>query len=54
MAGQIVMEGFINFRMRRGCAASSPAASRSFRRPRVTIAYGESGTAQLLILSQVS
>jgi manganese transport protein len=53
MAGQIVMEGFINFRMppwarrlvTRGIAIV-PAAV-------VTIAYGESGTARLLILSQV-
>jgi manganese transport protein len=53
MAGQIVMEGFINFRMApwarrlvtRGIAIV-PAAV-------VTIAYGESGTARLLILSQV-
>ena len=53
MAGQIVMEGFINFRMApwlrrlvtRGIAII-PAAG-------VTIAYGESGTAKLLILSQV-
>ncbi len=53
MAGQIVMEGFINFRLppwlrrlvTRGIAIV-PAAG-------VTIAYGESGTAQLLILSQV-
>ncbi len=53
MAGQIVMEGFINFRMApwmrrlvtRGIAIVPAAA--------VTIAYGESGTAKLLILSQV-
>lgn len=53
MAGQIVMEGFIDFRMKpwarrlvtRGIAIV-PAAV-------VTIAYGESGTARLLILSQV-
>ena len=53
MAGQIVMEGFINFRMppwarrlvTRGIAII-PAAV-------VTVAYGESGTARLLILSQV-
>jgi manganese transport protein len=53
MAGQIVMEGFINFRMApwmrrlitRGIAII-PAAG-------VTIAYGEGGTAKLLILSQV-
>lgn len=53
MAGQIVMEGFINFRMppwarrliTRGLAII-PAAV-------VTVAYGESGTARLLILSQV-
>lgn len=53
MAGQIVMEGFIDFRMppwlrrliTRGIAIIPAAA--------VTIAYGESGTARLLILSQV-
>src|ERR671913_1185565 len=53
MAGQIVMEGFINFRMApwmrrlvtRGIAIVPAAA--------VTIAYGEGGTAKLLILSQV-
>ena len=53
MAGQIVMEGFINFRLApwlrrlvtRGLAIV-PAAI-------VTIAYGQSGTAKLLILSQV-
>src|SRR3954453_243668 len=53
MAGQIVMEGFIAFRMApwmrrlvtRGMAIIPAAA--------VTIAYGESGTAKLLILSQV-
>jgi manganese transport protein len=53
MAGQIVMEGFIAFRMvpwmrrlvTRGLAIIPAAA--------VTIAYGESGTAKLLILSQV-
>ena len=53
MAGQIVMEGFINFRLApwlrrlvtRGIAIVPAAA--------VTIAYGESGTTQLLILSQV-
>jgi manganese transport protein len=53
MAGQIVMEGFIEFRVApwlrrlitRGIAIVPAAA--------VTIAYGESGTARLLILSQV-
>jgi manganese transport protein len=53
MAGQIVMEGFINFRLApwlrrlvtRGIAIVPAAA--------VTIAYGDSGTAKLLILSQV-
>ncbi|MBM6594214.1 Nramp family divalent metal transporter [Microvirga pudoricolor] len=53
MAGQIVMEGFINFRLApwlrrlvtRGIAIVPAAA--------VTIAYGESGTAKLLIFSQV-
>lgn len=53
MAGQIVMEGFIAFKMppwmRRLVTRSIaivPAAA-------VTIAYGEGGTAKLLILSQV-
>jgi manganese transport protein len=53
MSGQIVMEGFINFRVApwlrrlvtRGLAIIPAAA--------VTIAYGEAGTAKLLILSQV-
>jgi manganese transport protein len=53
MAGQIVMEGFIAFKMppwlrrlvTRGIAIVPAAA--------VTIAYGEGGTAKLLILSQV-
>jgi manganese transport protein len=53
MAGQIVMEGFIDFRLApwlrrlvtRGIAILPAAA--------VTIAYGDSGTAKLLILSQV-
>ena len=53
MAGQIVMEGFLDFRLApwlrrlitRGIAIVPAAA--------VTIAYGESGTAKLLILSQV-
>lgn len=53
LAGQIVMEGFINFRLApwkrrlitRGLAIL-PAAV-------VTIMYGESGTARLLVLSQV-
>jgi manganese transport protein len=53
MAGQIVMEGFLDIRLppwlRRlvtRAVAIVPAAA-------VTIAYGESGTAKLLILSQV-
>jgi manganese transport protein len=53
MAGQIVMEGFLDLRMppwlRRlvtRLVALGPAAA-------VTIWYGESGTAKLLILSQV-
>jgi manganese transport protein len=53
MAGQIVMEGFINFRMKawmrrlltRGLAIIPAAA--------VTIFYGESQTGKLLILTQV-
>ncbi len=53
MAGQIVMEGFIDFRVApwlrrlitRGIAIVPAAA--------VTIAYGDAGTAKLLILSQV-
>jgi manganese transport protein len=53
LAGQIVMEGFLNIRLRpwvrrlitRGIAIV-PAAI-------VAIAYGESGTAKLLVLSQV-
>jgi manganese transport protein len=53
LAGQIVMEGFVKLRI-------SPAARRLLTRgmaivPAVIVAaiYGESGTAQLLILSQV-
>src|SRR5262249_341742 len=53
MAGQIVMEGFLDLkippwlrRMLTRVVAIVPAAL-------VTIAYGESGTAKLLILSQV-
>lgn len=53
IAGQAVMEGFLNFRiapwLRRlitRCIAIVPAAA-------VTIAYGESGAGSLLILSQV-
>src|SRR4029078_10473153 len=53
LAGQIVMEGFLNIRIRpwlrrliTRMIAIVPAAS-------VAIFYGESGTAQLLILSQV-
>ena len=53
LAGQIVMEGFINLRLRpwlrrliTRLIAIVPAAI-------VTIWYGEKGTAQLLILSQV-
>jgi manganese transport protein len=53
LAGQIVMEGFLNIRLRpwlrrlitRGIAII-PAAI-------VAVMYGDSGTAQLLILSQV-
>lgn len=53
LAGQIVMEGFINFRMSpwkrrlitRGLAILPAAA--------VTMLFGESGTARLLVLSQV-
>jgi manganese transport protein len=53
LAGQIVMEGFINVRLRpwvrrlvtRGIAIVPAAA--------VAFAYGESGTARLLVLSQV-
>jgi manganese transport protein len=53
LAGQIVMEGFLDLRMR-------PWARRMITRaiaivPAVTVAivYGESGTAKLLVLSQV-
>ncbi len=53
LAGQIVMEGFIAFRMKpwmrrmvTRLVAIVPAAG-------VTLAYGESGTAKLLVLSQV-
>jgi manganese transport protein len=53
LAGQIVMEGFLNVRLRpwlrrliTRCIAIVPAAI-------VAVVYGESGTAKLLILSQV-
>ncbi len=53
LAGQIVMEGFLNIRIRpwlrrliTRMIAIIPAAI-------VAIAYGESGTAKLLVLSQV-
>ncbi len=53
MAGQIVMEGFLNFRMpawaRRLITRSVAIIPAVF----VTVLYGSSGTAKLLILSQV-
>lgn len=53
LAGQIVMEGFIRFKLkpwvRRLATRSIAILPAAF----VTIAYGEQGTAELLILSQV-
>lgn len=53
LVSQIVMEGFLKMRLAPGCAASSPAPSPSSPPCGVTIFYGDSGTAELLILTQV-
>jgi manganese transport protein len=53
LAGQAVMEGFINFRMPPWLRRLTTRAVAIVPAAAVTIAYGESETAKLLILSQV-
>ena len=53
LAGQIVMEGFLNIRMRPWLRRLVTRAIAIVPAAIVAILYGESGTAQLLILSQV-
>ncbi|MEO6443555.1 MAG: Nramp family divalent metal transporter [Gemmatimonadaceae bacterium] len=53
LAGQIVMEGFLNIRMRPWLRRLITRAIAIVPAAIVAILYGESGTAQLLILSQV-
>ena len=53
LAGQIVMEGFLNIRLRPWLRRLITRAIAIVPAIIVTIMYGESGTAQLLILSQV-
>jgi len=53
MAGQIVMEGFLNFRMPAWARRLVTRAVAIVPAVLVTIYYGTSGTAKLLILSQV-
>jgi manganese transport protein len=53
LAGQIVMEGFLNIRLRPWLRRLITRAIAIVPAVIVTIMYGESGTAQLLILSQV-
>ena len=53
LAGQIVMEGFLNIRLRPWLRRLITRAIAIVPAIIVTIIYGESGTAQLLILSQV-
>ena len=53
LAGQIVMEGFLNIRLRPWLRRLITRAIAIVTAIIVTIIYGESGTAQLLILSQV-
>lgn len=53
LAGQIVMEGFINLRLRPWLRRLITRAIAIVPAAIVAILYGESGTAQLLILSQV-
>ncbi len=53
LAGQIVMEGFLNFRMRPWLRRLITRLIAIVPAVIVTILYGESGTAQLLVLSQV-
>jgi manganese transport protein len=53
LAGQIVMEGFLNIRLRPWLRRLITRAIAIVPAVIVTVKYGESGTAQLLILSQV-
>jgi len=53
MAGQIVREGFLDFRLPPWLQRLITALVAIVLAAAVTIAYGESGTAKLLILSQV-
>jgi manganese transport protein len=53
MAGQIVMEGFLDLKMPAWARRLTTRAIAIVPAAVVTIAYGESGTAKLLILSQV-
>ncbi|HMJ66526.1 MAG TPA: Nramp family divalent metal transporter [Candidatus Binatia bacterium] len=53
LAGQIVMEGFLNIRLRPWLRRLITRAIAIIPAVIVTIKYGESGTASLLILSQV-
>jgi manganese transport protein len=53
MAGQIVMEGFLNFRMPAWARRLVTRGVAIFPAVLVTLFYGESGTAKLLILTQV-
>ena len=53
LAGQIVMEGFLNIRLRPWLRRLITRLIAIIPAVAVTLIYGESGTAQLLILSQV-
>ena len=53
LAGQIVMEGFINIKIAPWLRRLTTRAIAIIPAAIVTIWYGEKGTAQLLILSQV-
>src|SRR5499433_3121227 len=53
LAGQIVMEGFIDIRLPAWLRRLTTRAPALVPAPMVTIWYGEAGTAKLLILSQV-
>src|SRR3954467_9478120 len=53
LAGQIVMEGFLNLRLRPWLRRLIPRAIAIVPAAVVAIFYGESGTAKLLVLSQV-
>ena len=53
LAGQIVMEGFLNIRLRPWLRPSDHAAHRDHPGARTVYFYGEQGIGSLLILSQV-